>query len=468
MAELWQMSGLDLGKAIATKEVSATEVLEAILARIEDVNATINAVVTLVPDRALAEARAIDERIASGETGGPLFGVPISIKDLIETKDIRTTFGSLLRQDFVPEQDAVLVERLRAAGNPIFGKTNTPEYGCKFATDNKVFGATLNPWNLQRSPGGSSGGAAAQVAAGLGPLAIGNDGGGSIRVPASLCGVYGLKPHFGRIPSWPRHNGWYTLNHEGPITRTVRDAATLMDILAGPDSRDWKSLPNQGIHFLDACEGDIRGLRVAWSPTPGYGRVDPEVQALCEAAAQTFADMGCIVEEASPNLPDPAQVFLGIIVPRLLTQFNQELPENYAEVMDPAAVGFLPLAQAMSATDAMNAIYGNYALWDALIPFFQKYDLFLTPTVATPAYGLFVFGPDVVAGEPVGNALEPFFTVPFNLSGQPAASIPVGFTHNGLPIGMQIVGRPFDEATVLRASARFEEARPWADTWPVL
>jgi len=468
MVELWQMSGLDLGSAIAAQEVSATEVLEAILARIEAVNPAVNAVVTLAADEARAEAGAVDRSIAAGETHGPLFGVPISIKDLIETKGIRTTFGSLLRQDFVPEQDAVLVERLHAAGNPVFGKTNTPEYGCKFATDNQVFGATRNPWNLQRTPGGSSGGAAAQVAAGMGPLAVGNDGGGSIRVPASLCGVYGIKPHFGRIPSWPRHNGWYTLNHEGPITRTVRDAAALMDIMAGPDSRDWKSLPNQGINFLNTCEGDIHGLRIAWSPTPGYGKVDPEVQALCESAAQTFADMGCIVEEASPNLPDLAQVFLGIIVPRLLAQFQQELPENYAEVMDPAAVGFLPLAQAMSATDAVAAIYGNYGMWDALIPFFQKYDLFLTPTVATTAYDLFVFGPSEVAGEAVGNALEPFFTFPFNLSGQPAASVPAGFTQAGLPVGLQIVGRPFDEATILRASARFEEARPWADRWPEL
>ena len=466
MGELWQMSGLDLGEAIAAKEVSAMEVLDAILARIEEVNPKINAVVTLAAETARQEAKAADEQLAAGK--GPLFGVPVSIKDLIETKGLRTTFGSQLRQDYMPEQDAVLVERLRAAGCPIFGKTNTPEYGLKFATDNQVFGVTRNPWNLERTPGGSSGGAAAQVAAGMGPLAVGNDGGGSIRVPAACCGVYGIKPHFGRVPSWPRHNAWYTLNHEGAIARTVRDAAAMLDIMAGPDARDWKSLPDQGIHFLEACEGDIKDLRVAWSPTPGYGRVEPEVEALCQSAAQAFADMGCVVEEASPNLPGLDQVFLGIIVPRVLVQFEQELPENFAEQLDPVAAAFLPLAQAMTARDAVAAIYGNYAMWDALIPFFQKYDLLLTPTVATPAYGLWQFGPTEVAGQPVASALEPFFTFPFNMTGQPAASVPAGFTHEGLPVGLQIVGRPFAEATVLRASARFEEARSWAGRWPEL
>jgi amidase len=394
--------------------------------------------------------------------------VPVSIKDLIETKGIRTTFGSLLRQDFVPEHDAVLVERLRVAGCPIFAKTNTPDHGGKFATDNMVFGATNNPWNLTFSPGGSSGGAAAQVAAGMGPLAVGNDGGGSIRVPASMCGVYGLKPQFGRIPSWPRHNGWYTLNHEGPITRTVRDAAALLDILAGPDERDWLSLPDQPGGYLQACDGDIKGMRVAWSPTPGYGRVDPEVLERCLAAARIFEELGCIVEETSPAIPNPEQIFLGMIVPRLLVQFEQEFPPGYREKLDPVLASFLPLGEQMTTRDVLAAIYGEYAVHDLLVAFFQKYELFLTPTLATPPYPSGVFGPSEVAGAPVSSPLEPFFTYPFNLTGQPAASIPVGFTDSGLPVGLQIVGRRFAEKTVLRVSACFEAARPWADRWPVL
>jgi aspartyl-tRNA(Asn)/glutamyl-tRNA(Gln) amidotransferase subunit A len=468
MTELWQLSGLALGRAIASREISAVEVLDAIVARVEAVNPQVNAVVTLAAENAREEARAIDARIAAGERGGPLCGVPASIKDLIETKGIRTTFGSLLRQDFVPEHDAVLVERVRAAGCPIFAKTNTPDHGGKFATDNMVFGATNNPWDLSRSPGGSSGGAAAQVAAGMGPLAVGNDGGGSIRVPASMCGVYGLKPQFGRIPSWPRHNGWYTLNHEGPITRTVRDAAALLDILAGPDDRDWLSLPDQPGSYLQACDGDVKGMRVAWSPTPGYGRVDPEVLERCQAAARTFEELGCIVEEASPHLPNVDQIFLGMIVPRLLVQFEQEFPPGFAAQLDPVVQSFLPLAEQMTTRDVFAAIYGEYAVHDLLVGFFQQYELFLTPTIATPPYASGVFGPSEVAGEPISSPLEPFFTHPFNLTGQPAASIPVGFTDSGLPVGLQIVGRRFAEKTVLRASACFEAARPWADHWPTL
>ncbi|HYK86361.1 MAG TPA: amidase [Ktedonobacteraceae bacterium] len=468
MAELWQMSGLALGQAIAQKEVSAIEVLEAILARIEEVNPKINAVVTLAADAARAEAHAVDRQLAAGETRGPLFGVPVSIKDLIETKGIRTTFGSLHRQDFVPEYDAVLVERLRAAGCPIFGKTNTPEFGGKFATDNFVFGATYNPWNLDCSPGGSSGGAAAQVAAGMGPLAVGNDGGGSIRVPASVCGIYGIKPQHGRVPSWPRHNGWYTLNHEGPLTRTVRDAAAMLDIMAGPDERDWLSLPESVGSYLQACEGDIRGLRVAWSPTPGYGRVDPEVLELCQSAVQVFRDLGCEVEEANPGIPNPDQLFLGTIIPRLMVQWEQELPENFVEKMDPIVSSFMPAGQGMTVRDVFNVIYGDYAVHDMFVAFFQRYELFLTPTLAVPPYASGVFGPSEIAGEPTTSLLEPFFTYPFNMTGQPAASIPVGFTKSGLPVGLQIVGRRFAEKTVLRASARFEEARPWADRWPSL
>jgi Asp-tRNA(Asn)/Glu-tRNA(Gln) amidotransferase A subunit family amidase len=468
MTELWQLSGLDLGEAIARGETSAVEALNAIIARVEAVNQEVNAIVTLVAERARGEARAVDARIAAGETCGPLCGVPVSIKDLIETQGVRTTFGSLLRQDFVPEQDAVLVERLRAAGCPMFAKTNTPDHGGKFATDNQVFGATNNPWDLTRSPGGSSGGAAAQVAAGMGPLAVGNDGGGSIRVPASVCGVYGLKPQFGRVPSWPRHNGWYTLNHEGPITRTVRDAAALLDIMAGPDERDWFSLPEQSGSYLEACEGEIKGMRVAWSPTPGYGRVDPAVLDRCQAAAHVFEELGCVVEEANPHIPNPDQIFLGMIVPRLLVQFEQEFPADFAEKLDPVVQSFLPLGEQMTTRDVFAAIYGDYAVHDLLVAFFQQYELFLTPTIATPPYPSGIFGPSEVAGLAVSSPLEPFFTHPFNLSGQPAASIPVGFTEDGLPVGLQIVGRRFAEKTVLRASACFEAARPWADRWPAL
>jgi len=467
MEDLCKLSGLTLGKMIAAKKIKPSEVMQAVLNRIDRANPQVNAFCTVDPDRAMAEAREADKGLARGKAAGPLFGVPVSIKDLIETKGLRTTFGSLQFEKNIPEVDAVLVERLRAAGCPVIGKTNTPEFGGKFATDNAVFGASRNPWNLQRSTGGSSGGAAAQVAAGMGPLAIGNDGGGSIRVPSSCCGVYGLKPQFGRIPSWPRHDSWSSLNHEGPITRTVRDAAALLDILSGPDERDRTSLPSSGVNYLRACEGEIHGLKVAWSPNLGYGKVDPRVNEICQKAVKAFGEMGCLVEEASPGIPCPDTIFLNIIVPRMVVWLERELPENFQEKMDPMLAIFLPLMNALSTRDVIKAIYGADALWDKISVFFSRYDLLLTPTIATPPFELGVFGPADVAGEKVGPLL-PFFTFPFNLTGQPAASIPAGFTEDGLPVGLQIVGRRYDESTVLRASACFEEARPWADRWPKL
>lgn len=464
MKELWQCSGLELGHLISQREVTSVEVVETFLARIEAINPTLNAIVTSMADQALEEARRVDSQIDQPYT--LLQGVPISIKDVTDTEGTRTTYGSTYYASHVPRHDSILVERLRAAGLPLLGKTNTPEFGGKFDTENKVFGATLNPWHLDYSPGGSSGGAAAQVASGMGPLAHGNDGGGSIRVPASCCGVYGIKPQHGRIPSWPRNDGWIFLAHEGPITLTVRDAAALLDIMAGPDDRDFFSLPSAGGSFLEACDGDLAGLKIAWSPTPGYGRVDPEVQQLCEQAVRVFEDLGCHVEEATPDLGSAEAVHLGFILPRLGYFLEQHLPLDFPEKLDPALTAILPWIENITWRDLLQSESDRYALWDKLIPFFSRYDLFLTPTLATPPHRSGLFGPDQINGEPVVSLLEPFFTFPFNMTGQPAASIPVGFTKKGLPVGLQIVGRRFDEGTILRASARFEEARPWKDHWP--
>lgn len=466
--ELWQQSALELGRLIADREVSAVDVLDAILARVDEHNPVINAVVTRAADTARAEAEQVDARIADGEDLGPLAGVPITIKDLTEVKGVRTTYGSTYFRDHVPERDAVLVERLRAAECPILGKTNAPEFGGKYDTENEIFGATLNPWDWSRSPGGSSGGAAAQVAAGMGPLAHGNDGGGSIRVPAACCGVFGLKPQHGRVPFWPRQDGWARVSHEGPITRTVRDAAALLDVMAGPDARDFDSIPAPEHSFLEACEGDVEGLRIAWSPTPGYGRVDHEVRSICEAAAHVFDDLGCHVEEAEPDLPDPQPAFLGTVLPRLATQFERDLPDDFRDRLDPALTNFLPFVDDMSVQDAARSEFAIYHLWDHLTSLFEQYDLFLTPTLATPAHPSGQFGPEKVNGMPVDSPLDPIFTFPFNLTGQPAASVPAGWTEDGLPVGLQIVGRRYDEATVLRAAARLEEARPWHDRWPEL
>ena len=454
---------------IRQQEVRAIEVLDAVVARIDEHNPVLNAVVTRAPEAARKAAEAVDTRIADGEAVGPLAGVPITVKDLTEVQGVRTTYGSSYFSEHVPDRDAVLVERLRSAGCPIVGKTNTPEFGGKFDTENDIFGATLNPWDWSRSPGGSSGGAAAQVAAGMGPLAQGNDGGGSLRIPAACCGVVGLKPQHGRVPSWPRQDGWARLNHEGPIARTVRDAAALLDVMAGPDARDLHSLiPAPPASFLDACDGAIDGLRIAWTPTPGYGRVDGDIESICHAAARVFEDLGAHVESIDLALPDPQLAFLGTALPRLAAQFARDLPDDYRERLDPSLTEFLPFVEQMSLEDAAQSEFQIYKLWDTLGPLFDTYDLLLTPTMATAAHPSGQFGPEKVNGTPVESPLEPIFTFPFNLTGQPAASVPAGWTEDDLPVGLQIVGRPYEEATILRAAARFEEAQPWHDRWPEL
>jgi len=467
MNELWKLSALELGKLIARREISSQEVVRMFLERIDGINPKISAYVTLCPESAIDEAREVDRRLAKGEDPpNPLFGVPMSIKDLIETRGVRTTMGSTFFKDHVPEEDAVLVARLKEAGCPMLGKTNTPEFGGKFTTDNQLFPTARNPWDLERTTGGSSGGAAAQIAAGLGPLSVGNDGGGSIRVPSHCCGVFGLKPQFGRVPSTPRNDPWTILTHEGPITRTVHDAAAMLDIMAGPDDGDLNSLPGPDMSYLEYSHGHIRGLNVAWSPTPGYGRVEPQVLSVCETAARIFEELGCHLEEASPGLACPDRIFQTILSSRLAPWMEDNLPKGFMEKLDPMVAVLIPPADKMTARDAVRAHFGPGRIWDTFGPFFQKYDLFLVPTMAAPAWSLDYFGPHRIAGEKVPGALYPFFTYPFNLTGQPAASVPAGFTSEGMPVGLQIVGRRHEDHKVLRAATCFEEARPWHDKWP--
>jgi Asp-tRNA(Asn)/Glu-tRNA(Gln) amidotransferase A subunit family amidase len=465
MEELYKMSALELGRLISSKQVKSIEVTEALLKRIEELNPRLNAYCITSYQSALEEARSADEKIARGEIKGPLWGVPVSIKDLIETKGIRTTFGSPYFAHHIPDQDAVVVERLRAAGCPILGKTNTSEFGCTFTAENPVFGPTLNPWNLRKSPGGSSGGAAAQVAAGMGPLAVGSDGGGSVRVPASCCGVFGLKPQFGRIPCWPRHDSWSALSHLGPITRTVRDAAALLNVTAGPDDRDRTSLPASSLDYLKSCDGNLKGLKIAWSPDLGYGKIDPEVRELCAKAVTAFEEMGCFVEEAHPGFPSPERLFHQSVAPRIVVWMEREMPVILRESKNPVFQFFRRSADDLSARDIILNFFAIEELWDRMYSFFQQYELLLTPTIAAPPFDSGFTGPRYVAGEKV-TPLLPFFTFPFNLTGQPAASVPAGFTKDGLPVGLQIIGRRFGEPIILRASSCFEEVRPWKDSWP--
>ena len=463
--DLCYMPATDLAAAIGAKNVSPVEVIHAVLAQIERLNPKLNAFCLVTADAARQAAQTAEQAVMRGETLGPLHGVPVSIKDLVITKGVRTMRGSKLYEHDVPSEDAPVVERLQAAGAIILGKTTTPEFGFKGVTDSPVTGISRNPWNLERTPGGSSGGAGAAVASGMGPLAIGTDGGGSIRIPSSFCGIYGLKPQLGRVPVYPA-SATGDLSHAGPMTRTVRDAALMLSVIAGNDNRDRFSLPTSHPDYLRAMEGDVRGLRVAWSPDLGYAIVDPQVRQITGEAVKAFAELGCHVEETNPGFDNPEdllQRFFYVNIGAML----QDYPD-YESKIDPQLLDILREVEGLPAQEYARSILRRSAYFDKVQRFFATYDLLLCPTVAVPPFQVGIEGPREIAARPVRRRAWFALTPPFNLTGQPAATVPCGFTADGLPIGLQIVGRRFEEATVLRASAAFEAARPWAHRRPPL
>ena len=466
--ELCWMPAADMAGAIKRRKLSPVEVMRAVLARIEQLNPRLNAFVTLTAEQALKDARAAERAVMNkGAKLGPLHGVPFSTKDLVITKGIRTTFGTRLYADNVPTEDAPMVERMKAAGAIQLGKTNTPMMGWIGATHNLLFGITRNPWNLDRTPGGSSGGASAAVAAGLGPLAIGTDGGGSIRIPASFTGIYGLKPTYGLIPIYPFSAAW-SLSHVGPMTRTVTDAALMLNACVGPDARDQFSLPHPRVDYVKALKQPLKGLHVAWSGDLGFARVvDPEVKSACEKAARRFRELGCRVDEVKPGWPSPKAAWAPIFCGGIAARLQPYLPERRADI-DAGLATITDEALTWGPSKYVQAWFDRMAWNDHPRQLFDKYDLLLTPTIACPPFKVGLDNPTEIAGAP----LEPYdwipFTFPFNMTGHPAASVPCGFTADGLPIGLQIVGRRFEDDAVLRASAGFETLQPWAARKPPL
>jgi aspartyl-tRNA(Asn)/glutamyl-tRNA(Gln) amidotransferase subunit A len=462
--ELALMSATDLAAAIRARRVSPVEAVEAVLRRIERVNPKINAYCMVTAELARAAAKTAEAALMRGQSLGLLHGVPFSVKDLVITKGVRTTFGSRIFEHNVPQEDAPLVERLKAAGGIMVGKTTTPEFGWKGATDSPLFGISRNPWNLEYNPGGSSGGAAAAVAAGLAPLAVGTDGGGSIRIPGSFCGVYGLKPTYGVIAVYPSSAAG-TLSHAGPMTWTVRDAALMLRAMAGPDDRDPLSFPATGEDYLAGLDAGVRGLRVAWSPTLGYATVHPEVRAATEAAAKRFTDLGCHVEPVEHVFDDPDPIWSPFFHGGIAGRYHGYLPE-WAARMDPGLVQVIQEGARLSIPDLGKAAFARAGFYERVRKFFLGYDLLLTPTLAVPP---FAAGREQPLDQAGGSRLAwVAFTYPFNLTGNPAATIPCGLTRDGLPIGLQIVGRRLGDATVLRASAALEAALPWAGRRPAL
>ena len=460
--ELAALSAVELAAGYRARHFSPVEVIDAVLARIERVNGRLNAFCQVTADAARREAKLAESAIVRGERLPPLHGIPVSVKDMVITRGVRTTFGSAIYADHVPTEDAPMVESLKRAGAIVTGKTTTPEFGYKGATHGPLLGVSRNPWQLDRTPGGSSGGAAAAAAAGCGPLHTGGDGGGSIRIPASFCGVYGLKPSYGLVPAYPA-SAVGTLAHLGPITRTVRDAALMLQAMARPDHRDPTGLPGPFPDYVAACDTGVKGLRVAWSPTLGYARVDPEVAALTAAAARRFADLGCQVEEVDRVCEDPYPCWYVLFNVGLAARLLPSLP-RWRDRMSPSLVPLLEDARRFSGTDVVQASMDRAAFTEAMRTFFLGHDLLLTPTLTVPAFAAEADAPEGAASILSWGA----FTYPFNLTMQPAATVPCGVTARGLPVGLQIVGRRLADPMVLAASAAYEAREPWRDRRPPL
>ncbi len=463
---IWQMTAVAISSAVRSGEISAVEVTEAILDRIETVDPQLNAFCISMADSARATALSIDEQVSRGEDPGRLAGVPISIKDNLYIEGERTTFGSKWFEDNVTSEDTPLVARLKEAGAVLIGRTNSPEFGWKGATDNLVFGTTRNPWNTDRTPGGSSGGASAAVAAGMGPVGIGTDGGGSIRIPAAFCGLFGIKASFGRVPNYPATTV-DSLRHKGPLTRTVGDAALVLDVIAGPDDRDSLSLPADTISYSEVLEEGISGWKIAYSPDMGFGEVDPEVASLCAAAAERFSETGATVDTVSLDWPDPYECWniyfyggiAGSLGPRLAAEGDQ---------LDPGLKALVDEGVKLSGGEFARAALDRFAYWQRVVALYEDYDLLVTPGTAVPPFPVGLDNAAPMPGQEARPLLWTPFTYPFNLTGQPASVIPCGFTDDGLPVSLQVVGRRYDDAGVLRASRAYERIAGWADRWPEL
>ncbi|MHA1730155.1 MAG: amidase [Promethearchaeota archaeon] len=469
------MSAYELAEKIKRQELTSQEVTEAVIERIKIINPIINAYCTPTFEIARKMAKESDDKIKKGQKLGMLEGVPFSIKDLTETKGVRTTFGCKIFENNVPIEDEVVVRRLKKAGGVLLGKTNAPAFGYKGVTDNLIFGATKNPWNLERTSGGSSGGAASSIASGIGFLAQGSDGGGSIRIPSCFCGVYGLKPSFGRVPhgSMRRTGNLGTLTHKGPIVRFVRDAALMLDAIAGPDDSDRSSLPASGISFLDSLAADKNPrpskLRIGYTQNLGnFVAIDPEVKKTVDDAVHKFEEFDWSIEEVKINLQQAAKTF-NIFWEAGFSYFLKPYLAKWREKMDRGLVQIVEYGKnTISADDIKWAEVQRENIHEEISKQFteEKYDVLITPTLACTAFGLTAGVPSNIDGKEVTPIDWLPYTYPFNLTGHPAASIPCGWSKEGLPIGMQIIGKRFDDKTVLQVSQAFEDIAPWQNKTP--
>ena len=456
--EICFLTATELAWRIRSRELSAVEVVSAHLERIEAVNPSVNAIVTFLPDQALEDARAIDGALARGEELGPLAGLPVAHKDLALTRGVRTTFGSPIFENFVPEEDALIVERLKRAGAVTVGKTNTPEFGAGSQTYNEVFGETLNPYDTTRTCGGSSGGAAVALACGMLPLADGSDMGGSLRNPAGFCNVVGFRPSPGRVPSWPTQTAWSTLSVEGPMARTVTDVALMLSAISGPDPRSPIVLPEPGEAFLRSLERDFSGARIAWSRDLGGLPVDSRVTATIDAQRHVFDALGCVVEDDEPDLADADEVFKALRAWSFELAYGDLLEDNRERMKD-TVIWNIKEGRRLGGPEIGRAERKRTALYHRVRAFMERYEFLVLPVSQVAPFDVkerYVTEIEGVEMETYIDWMKSCYYI--TVTGLPAVSVPGGFTPEGLPVGVQIVGRHQDDFGVLQLALAFEQA----------
>ncbi len=466
--DLCFLSANELARRLRARDLSAQEVLEAHLAQIARVNPHVNAVCTLAAAEARAGAKSADQALAAGETPGPLHGLPVVIKDLAETAGIRTTYGSRVYESYVPEVDALIVDRMKRAGAIVVGKTNTPEFGAGAQTFNAVFGETCNPYDLGKTCGGSSGGSAVALATGMAPLASGSDLGGSLRNPAAFCNVVGFRPSIGRVPVWPTVFGWSSLSVQGPMARSVADAALLLSVMAGPDTRVPTGLREPGASFRAPLERDFRGVRIAWSRDLGLYPIDRRVTAACEAQRGVFAELGSELEEGEPDFRGADATFQTLRAWLFAGKHGEDW-RRHRKLLKDTLVWNIEKGLALSGEEVAKAEAARTELFARVQGFFESYEFLVLPATSVPPFPI----EERYVTEINGQKLETYIdwlgvTYAITLPGLPAVSVPCGFTEDGLPVGLQIVGRYGADFAVLQLAHAFEQATRFGERRPAL
>ena len=457
-SEICFLTAADLAGRIRSREISCREVMQAHLDQIERVNHKVNAIITLLPESGLEQAAAADEALAQGQVIGPLHGLPVAHKDLVPTKGIRTTWGSPIYADHIPDEDGLIVERLREAGAISLGKTNVPEFGAGSQTFNEVFGATLNPYDTSKTCGGSSGGAAVALACGMVPIADGSDTGGALRNPANFCNVVGFRTSPGRVPVWPSDVSWFPISVQGPMARTVEDTALLLSAIAGPDPRSPISIAEDGKVFRRPLERDFSGVRVAWSRNPGGLPVDPRVTDVLEARRNVFEDLGCQVTGDEPDFSEADEIFKVWRAWRMELHLG-ELVETRREQIKETVIWNVEQGTKLTGPEVARAERKRTELYHRVRKFMERYEYLVLPVNQVPPFPVDQPYVTEIAGTKMETYIDWMKSCYYvTVTGLPAISVPAGFTKEGLPVGIQIVGRNRDDFGVLQLAHAFEQA----------